>query len=290
MIPGIRQHRVQAGEVRLHVTTAGPEPESGRPPVLLLHGWPQTWYEWRDVIPALAEQYPVIAPDMRGLGDSSRPADGYDKKTVAEDLRLLLEEHFRCEHYHVVGHDWGGPVAFRLAASRPEAALTLSLLDVTVPGVGPNFSQGGVRWHHAFHMTPDLPETLTDGREEAYLRWFYRSFSHRSACIDEEAVEEYVRCYSQPGAMRAGFAYYRNIPVDVRDNQKLLEAGFRLEMPVLGMGGAVTESRGRAAEPASSLREIAGDVTEVVVPESGHFIPEERPDVVIESLRAHLSR
>lgn len=290
MTTQVRHAEVQVGEVRLHVATAGPEPVPGRPPVLLLHGWPETWYEWRDVIPALAEQHPVIAPDMRGLGDSSRPGDGYDKKTVAEDIRRLLEEHFRCQRYHVVGHDWGGPVAFRLAAARPEAALTLALLDVTVPGIGPDISQGGARWHHAFHMTPDLPELLTRGRESEYLQWFYRSFSHRSNCIDADAIREYTRCYSQPGAMRAGFAYYRNLPVDIRDNRRLVEEGFRLEMPALGMGGAVTESRGRASEPATSLREIAGDVTEVVVPESGHFIPEERPDIVIETLRAHLSR
>ena len=134
----ITHHFAEIGEVMLHYVVAG----SG-PPIVLLHGWPQTWYEWRHVIPALAARYTVIAPDMRGLGDSSRPLIGYDKKTVAEDIWQLVAERLRHQSFHLVGHDWGGPTAFALAAAHPEAVTKLAIIDVVIPGDGGDFSQGG---------------------------------------------------------------------------------------------------------------------------------------------------
>jgi len=156
----VEHHHARLADVSLHYVSAG-EGE----PVVLLHGWPSTWYEWRQVMPLLAARFRVIAPDLRGLGDSSRPLAGYDKKTVAADLWQLLSGTLGLSRWHLVGHDWGGPVAFALAAAHPEAIRTLAIVDVTVPGIGPDISQGGKRWHHAFHMTPDLPEALVQGRE-----------------------------------------------------------------------------------------------------------------------------
>ena len=163
-------------------------------------------------MPLLAARYRVIAPDLRGLGDSSRPPAGYDKKTVAADLWQLLSGTLGLARWHLVGHDWGGPVAFALAAAHPEAIRTLTIVDVTLPGIGPDISQGGKRWHHAFHMTPDLPEALVQGRERAYLSWFYESFSWQRGVFGAADIDEYLRTYTQPGALRAGFAFYRNIP------------------------------------------------------------------------------
>ena len=177
-----KHHFADLGEVTIHYVTAGADP-GDRPPIVLLHGWPQTWYEWRDVIPLLAAHHPVIAPDLRGLGDSSRPLDGYDKRTVAQDIFRLLAEHLGLERWHCVGHDWGGPVTYALGARHPESMLTMTIIDVVIPGAG-DFSQGGRRWHHGFHLTPDLPEALVTGRERAYLGWFYREFSWRRDAID----------------------------------------------------------------------------------------------------------
>ena len=282
-------HFADVGEVTIHYVTAGADPGE-QPPIVLLHGWPQTWYEWRDVIPRLAAHHPVIAPDLRGLGDSSRPLEGYDKRTVAGDVFRLLAEHLGLDRWHCVGHDWGGPVAFALGARAPESMLTMTIVDVVIPGDGGDFSQGGRRWHHAFHLTPDLPEALVTGRERAYLGWFYREFSWRRNAIDATAVEEYLRTYTEPGALRAGFAYYRNLPRDAADNRALLETGFRLPMPVLAMGGARTESRGRATEPEESMRRVARDVTGVVVADSGHFVAEEQPCVVARHILDHVAQ
>ena len=285
----VEHHFADLGEVTIHYVTAGSEPGE-RPPIVLLHGWPQTWYEWRHVIPHLAAHYPVIAPDMRGLGDSSRPLEGYDKRTVAIDIFRLLTEHLGLERWHCVGHDWGGPVTFALGARSPESMLTMTIIDVVIPGDGGDFSQGGRRWHHAFHLTPDLPETLVTGRERAYLGWFYREFSWRRAAIDAPAVEEYLRTYTEPGALRAGFTYYRNLPRDAADNAALLATGFRLPMPVLAMGGGKTEARGRAAEPEVSMRRVAHDVTGLVISDSGHFVPEEQPELVARHVLEHVAR
>jgi pimeloyl-ACP methyl ester carboxylesterase len=276
----VRHHFADLGEVLLHYVTAGQGP-----PVVLLHGWPQTWWEWRHVIPALAATYSVIAPDLRGLGDSSRPLGGYDKRTIANDVWMLVAERLGHRSFFLVGHDWGGPTAFALAAAHPQAVRRLVILDVVIPGSGGDFSEGGQRWHHQFHMTPDLPEALTQGRERTYLSWFYRTFAYRPDAITAADLDEYVRTYSQPGAMRAGFAYYRALLQDVADNRAVL-ARDKLAMPVLALGGAVSypHGRGRGSAPEQSLRQVALDVRGAVVPDCGHFIPEEAPDVLVQHL------
>lgn len=273
----ISHHHAELGEVMLHYVTAG----SG-PPVVLLHGWPQTWWEWRRVIPHLAARHTVIAPDLRGLGDSSRPLTGYDKRTVANDVWLLLTEKLGLRSFGLVGHDWGGPTAFALASMHPEAVRKLSIIDVVIPGDGGDFSEGGRRWHHQFHITADLPEALVAGRERIYLDWFYKTFAYYPDRITAADLDEYVRTYSAPGAMRAGFAYYRAIGQDARDNAALLATGFRLPMPVLAIGGAVSypHGRGRGESVEASMRRVATSVRGVVVPEAGHFVPEEQPEVV----------
>src|SRR4051794_7653749 len=277
----MRHHHADLGDVRLHYVTAG----SGFP-VVLLHGWPQSWYEWRHVIPGLAERYQVIAPDLRGLGESSRPLDGYDKKTIGNDVWRLVHDVLGISAFHLVGHDWGGPTAYAIAAAHPDAVRRLAILDVTIPGDGsPNISQGGRRWHHAFHQTPDLPEALVTGREDIYLGWFYRSYAARPDAIAEADIAEYLRVYRQPGALRAGFSYYRAIPQDIVDNA-VLAAHFKLPMPVLALGG--DRSWGRGMEVVESLRRVAVDVQGGVVENCGHFMPEEQPADLLRRLIAFL--
>lgn len=267
----MEHQQLRLSRVSLHVVSAG----SGTP-VVLLHGWPQTWHEWRKVIPLLSGHYRLVVPDLPGLGDSSRPADGYDKKTIASDLREMCER-LELGRFHLVGHDWGGPTAFALACAVPESVRTLTILDVTIPGIGPDISQGGRRWHHAFHMTPELPEALVQGREREYLGWFYREFCWQQNAIGQADIDEYLRCYTRPGALSAGFAYYRSLPQDQAENRAIHESGFRLPMPILALGGARAEARGRGEEPLESLRAIAANVQGGALADCGHFIPEEQP-------------
>ena len=272
-MPGrFTHHDADLGEVRLHYVTAG----SGEP-VVLLHGWPQTWFMWRDVIPLLAGDYQLIVPDLPGLGDSSRPASGYDKNSLARHIAALMEQlgHSR---YRVVAHDWGGPVAFFLAAQFPDRVAAMAIFDAPVLGDGGPIEHHG-RWHFGFHAIPGLPEALTAGREDAYLRFFYRFGGAREDAITEEAQAEYVRAYSQPGAMTAGFNYYRAVPQDIADVTAFREAGGHLAMPILVYGGDPA-TRGRGDTAMESWARVADQVSGGTAENCGHWIPEERPDFV----------
>ena len=282
-------HYANPEGVRIHYVTMG----QGSP-VVLLHGWPQTWYEWRRVMPLLADKFLLVAPDMRGLGDSSRPTSGYDKKTVANDIWMLMHSHFGHTRFAVVGHDWGAPVAFRLAADHPNEVTHLAMLDVPVPGDQPAGGTAadaigrGARWWHLFHQVPDLPEALVYGRERLYLEWFYMNGCDVAGAIGDADIVEYVRTYSQPGAMRAGFNFYRALPKDVADNRATLATGFKLPMPTLGLGGG--GPRGRGDLVVESLRRVAANATGGSIPDCGHFIPEEKPVELANQLREFLSK
>jgi pimeloyl-ACP methyl ester carboxylesterase len=263
------------GDVRLHYVTAGQGAA-----VVLLHGWPQTWYMWRKILPALAQRYRVVAPDLRGLGDSSRPTGGYDKKTLAHDVWRLVHDVLGEQRFFLVGHDWGGPTAFALAAQHREAVSRIAIFDVPVPGDGTPVMFNN-RWHHGLHWELDFPEALTAGREDVYLGFFYRNWGARPDAISEEDQREYLRTYRQPGAMRAGFNLYRATVQDIEDNQAFIAQG-KLEMPVLCYGGAAGRGRGMAAM--ESWQRVASDVRGGIAEGCGHWIPEERPEWVVERL------
>jgi pimeloyl-ACP methyl ester carboxylesterase len=289
-LAGAEHHHADLGDVQLHYVTMGKastNTSANNLPVVLLHGWPQSWYAWRHVMPELAKTRLVIAPDLRGLGDSSRPLEGYDKKTIANDIWRLLHEHLGLTEFCLVGHDWGGPTAYALAAAHPEAVRKLAVLDVTIPGDGgTNFSQGGRRWHHAFHQTADLPEALIAGREQIYFTWFYRNWGHHSNVLSDQAIAEYLRVYSQPGALRAGFSYYRNLSRDMLDNQAITQI-FKLAMPVLALGG--NKGWGRGTEVLDSLQRLGTDVRGGVIDNCGHWMAEEQPDALLVHLLPFLA-
>lgn len=267
---------VKLPEVTLHYVSAG-EGDA----VVLLHGWPQTWYEWRYVIPQLAKNYHVIAPDLRGLGDSTRPLFGYDKKTIANDIWLLLNERLSIKKIFLVGHDWGGPIAFALSAAHPNEVRCLTIVDTVIPGDGTDTFVGS-RWYHAFHWIPDLPEFLTQERERVYLEYFYRNWGARPDALSEDTISEYLRTYSQPGAMRAGFNYYRALPQDIADNQTVLARG-KLELPVLLITGDKGRARG-AREALEAARRIAIDARCCEIADCGHYVPEEKPEALSQKL------
>jgi pimeloyl-ACP methyl ester carboxylesterase len=275
-MPAVESHFADLDEVTIHYLRSGKGD-----PVVLLHGIPQTSHEWRYVMPHLAERYCVIAPDLRGLGESSRPPSGYDKKTIANDIWQLLQ-HLKIERFFLAGHDWGGPVAFSLAAQHPEAVRRLVILDVAIPGDGGDFSQGGRRWHHAFFRTLYLPEALCFGREELILGWLFENYGHRPNCIAEDDKREYYRTYTKFGAFKAMLEYYRALPVDAADNQSWLARNGKLRMPVLALGGE--KSFGRGMECLQSLQRVAENARGGLVPNSGHWVAEEAPEFIAAEL------
>jgi pimeloyl-ACP methyl ester carboxylesterase len=261
-------HMASVNGIQMHYVTGGQGD-----PVVLLHGWPQTWYEWRHVMPALAENYTVIVPDLRGLGDSSKPVTGYDGKTTAEDIYQLVSQ-LGFKDIFLVGHDFGVQIAYSYAAAHPDEVRRLVILDVPIPGIGPGENITGLWWAQ-FHMVRDIPEMLIDGHERQYLTWFYR-YTCNPAAITKDDIDEYVSHYSAPGGMRAGFEYYRALFDDIKQNKEY--STVKLPMPILVLGGEC--SFGTTA--LDSMRLLATDVHGGVVPDSGHWIPEEQPDFIIE--------
>jgi pimeloyl-ACP methyl ester carboxylesterase len=250
-------------------------------PVVLLHGWPETWYEWRHIIPQLIDNnYTVIAPDMRGFGDSEKPQIGYDTKTVAEDIYQLVKKLGNSKIY-IVAHDWGGPVAYSYAAAHPQDVRKMVILDTLLPGFGleeaANFSPKGL-WHLSFHAVRDLPEKLIDGKEDIYLNWFY-DWTYNQSAITSEDREEYIKQYSKPGALRAGFEYYRAVFEDSEQNKEYA-AKQKLEIPILTIGGEA----GIGNLTTSSFQKVANNVTGITLPNTGHFIPEERPNFLTKQI------
>ena len=262
-------HTADVNGIRMHYVIGGQGD-----PVVLLHGWPQTWYEWHKVMPALAKNYTVIAPDLRGLGDSSKPITGYDGNTTAEDIYQLLSKLGLNQKIYLIGHDLGVLTAYSYAASHPNNVTKLVILDVP-PLPPPGFED--CCWWFSFHQTPDIPEMLTAGKEREYLSWFYR-FAYNPEAITEDDIDKYVASYSAPGGMRAGFEYYRAFPITLEQNRE--HANVKLPMPVLALGGEY--SFGSAA--LDSMQSLATDVRGGVVPFSGHWIAEEQPEYLIEQL------
>ena len=264
-------HMATVNGIQLHYVIGG-----HGDPVVLLHGWPQTWYEWRHVMPALAKNYTVIAPDLRGLGDSSKPTTGYDGKTVAEDIHQLVAQ-LGFKDSFLVGHDLGALVAFSYAAAHPDEVRRLVILDVPITGIGQALNSTRL-WHIPFHMVRDIPETLVEGKEREYLTWFYSNYSYNPAAITKEDIDEYVSHYSAPGGMRAGFEYYRAFQIDAEQIKEYSKV--KLPMPVLALGGE--NSFGTA--PLDSMQSISTNVRGGIVPLSGHWIAEENPKFLIQQL------
>jgi pimeloyl-ACP methyl ester carboxylesterase len=268
-------HRTVVNGILIHYVIGGKGD-----PVVLLHGFPQSWYEWRHIIPQLiANNHTVIAPDLRGLGDSEKPQAGYDKKTVAEDIYQLVKK-LGYSKIDLVAHDWGGAVAYSYAAAHPEDVRKMVILDMILPGFGyeeaGNFSPDGL-WHLSFHAVRDLPEKLTDGKEDIYLNWFY-DWTYNQSAITSEAREEYIKQYSKPGALRAGFEYYRAAFEDAEQNKEYAKQ--KLDMPILTIGGEA----GIGNFTTISFQKVANNVTGITLPNTGHFIPEERPNFLTKQI------
>ena len=263
------QHRYATVDgLRLHYVIAG----SGEP-VLLIHGFPQTWYEWREIIVELAKKYTVIAPDYRGAGESERPQGGYDKHTVMEDLRGLVHQ-LGFKKLRVVGHDIGVMVAYRYAAVHPDEVEQLVLMDAPVPGTE---AADQVRsmprcWHVNFHNVRDLPEALVAGREREYLTVFFKSRFTNPDAISVADMDVYISAYSSPGGMRAGFELYRSWDKDAQDNKPYLAK--KLPMPVLVLGGGMSAS-GPLLE--TMLNQIASNGQFKLVRNAGHWLCEQNP-------------
>jgi len=277
--PGFVMRDIATNGVSIHVRSGG----SG-PAVLLLHGYGETGDMWIPLAAALARDYTVIVPDLRGLGLSSKPTGGFDKKTQADDVGGVLTA-LGVAKADVVAHDIGNMVAFQFAARYPQRVRRLVLIDAPVPGVGPweEILKNPLLWHFRFGG-PDM-ERLVAGRERIYLDRFWNEFSASPERFSEAAREHYARLYALPGAMHSGFAQFAAFDQDAIDNRAFM-ARDRLKMPVLAVGG----QKSFGPMMATVVRAGADDVSEGIVPDSGHWIMEENPGATVQLVREFLAR
>lgn len=268
---------VNTNGVRLHVRVGGRGPA-----VLLLHGYGETGDMWAPMAANLARDHKVIVPDLRGLGLSSRPAGGYDKKAQGLDMAGLLDA-LKVERADLVTHDIGNMVGYAFAAQFPARVGRFVLIDAPLPGVGPweEILKNPLLWHFRFGG-PDM-ERLVAGRERIYLDRFWNEFSADPKRFSEAARTHYAGLYALPGAMHSGFAQFAAFDQDAADNRAFVAKG-KLRMKVLAVGG----ERSFGATMATVMRFAADDVEGAIVPDSGHWIMEENPQATVKLVRAFL--
>jgi pimeloyl-ACP methyl ester carboxylesterase len=272
--------------LRIHYVTAG----AGDRTIVLVHGFPQTWWEWRHVIPLLVQAgFHVIALDYRGAGASSRPPGGYDKRSMANDIHVLLHEHLQVQHaVIVVGHDIGSMVAFAYAEMFREEVSHLVVMDAPLPGTSifDRLRSDPRVWHFAFHGARDIPEMLVVGRERPYLQAFFNARIFNPSGVRESDLDIYTSAYSAPGAMRAGFETYRSFDQDARDNRDAVERNGKLTIPILAVWGEISNT-GPGVE--AMMHEVAENVAGLQVSGSAHWIAEENPEAFAAGLLRFLT-
>ncbi|WP_231114833.1 alpha/beta fold hydrolase [Lentzea aerocolonigenes] len=275
-LPGFKHNYAQVNGVRLHYVTGG----RGEP-LVLLPGWPQTWWEYSKIMPALATKFRVIVVDLRGMGGSSKPEGGYDKKTMATDIHELVRK-LGYENVNIAGHDIGSQVAFSFAANFPQATRKVALLDVLHPDEHyyemPLLPRPGgfSLWWFAFNQVQTLPEQLLAGRFRFLLDWLFANTAFNPAAIDERSRQIYARAYNSPDAIRAGNGWYKAFHQDIADGRTYA----KLTPPVLGLASVLSHDQMAAALPdlATTFKTVAIN--------AGHWLSEEAPDDVARELTA----
>ncbi|PTD22058.1 alpha/beta fold hydrolase [Sphingomonas fennica] len=274
---GFRSEEIATNGTTLHVRFGG----SG-PAVLLIHGYGDTGDMWVPLASRLMRDHLVIVPDLRGLGLSAVATGGFTKKNQAADMAGILD-HLHAVRADVVGHDIGNMVAFAFAESYPERTTRLVMMDAPVPGVGPwdEILKNPLLWHFRFGG-PDM-ERLVAGRERIYLDRFWNEFAASRTAFPEDARVHYAALYAAPGRMHAGFSQFAAFDGDVIDNRAFVARG-PLKMPVLAIGG----SQSLGGTMAAIMRSAADDVTELAIPDSGHWLMEEQPRATVDAIAAFL--
>jgi len=275
--PDFRSHDILSNGTTIHVRSGGTGPA-----VLLLHGYGETGDMWAPMAVDLANDHTVVVPDLRGMGLSAKPSDGFDKKTQAADMIGVLDQ-LGIERADLVTHDIGNMVGYAFAALYSPRVMRFALIDAPLPGIGPweEILKNPLLWHFRFGG-PDM-ERLVAGRERIYLDRFWNEFSATPSRFSEAAREHYAELYALPGAMHSGFMQFAAFDQDALDNQSFLSKG-KLGMPVLAVGG----EKSFGSKMAEIMRFAATDVREAVIPDSGHWIMEENPAATIALVRDFL--
>jgi len=268
---GFRTEEIKTNGTTLHVRVGGHGPN-----VVLLHGFGDTGDMWAPMAKALMADHTVIVPDLRGMGLSAHPDSGYTKKNQALDIAGVMDA-LKVDHADLVTHDIGNMVGYALAGQFPSRITKWVVIDAPLPGIGPwdEILKSPMLWHFNFRG-PDM-ERLVKGRERIYLDRFYNELSADPKKINEETRQHYAKLYARPHAMHDAFEQFAAFNQDAKDNQAMLAAGGKLQMPVLALGG----DHSFGTMQADVMRFTATNVTGGIIPNSGHWIMDENPDATI---------
>ena len=280
-----RSLRVRAGTLGLHAVVGGEGP-----PLLLLGGWPQNWFAWRYLMLPLSERFTVIAADPRGVGLSDKPADGYDAETLSGDMFALMDA-LGHQRFAMVGYDIGMWVGFVMAADRPDRITRIALGEAIIPGLSPSppllsddRQTSDFLWHFNFNRALEVNERLVEGREDIYFGYQFATKAGSPDGVPAYAREFYIETLRRvPGTLKASFDYYRALDASIPQYRKRGEA--RICVPVLTFAGAL--ACGGMVE--QEMRTVADDVRSVIIEGSGHYPAEEKPEALLDALRAFLS-
>jgi pimeloyl-ACP methyl ester carboxylesterase len=272
---------VDTGDAVLHAVVGGEGP-----PLLLVAGWPQNWFAWRHLMPALARSFTVVAADPRGVNLSQRTAAGFDTATLATDLVGLMDA-LGYEHFAMIGHDVGMWIGYALAADHPRRLARLVVAEAAIPGISPiapGLAPAHVNdklWHFGFNRLDGLNEALVLGREDLFFGW---QFAAKAATeLPEYAVDYYVETIARdPDALRCSFEFYRAIDETMAQNAK--RGASLLTLPVLAIGGA----QGLGEAVGETMRQVASDVTSVSLDDCGHYPAEENPEAMLKAVETFL--
>ena len=274
---------VDTGGLRQHVVTGG-----DGPPLLLVHGWPQTWYAWRMLMPALARDFSVVAVDQRGIGLSDKPRDGYDSAALASDLVKLMDA-LGHRRFALYGTDTGMTIAYALAADHPDRVERLAVSEAPLPGISPPpplFLPPPLNarlWHLAFNQLPEINEQLVTGREDIFFGAEFDASAGTSK-LPADVVKYYIDTLAaDPDHLRGSFELYRAFPVMIAQNEQ--RKARRLTIPVLAIGGEQSSGAG----PGSTMKLVADDVQSVVLAGSGHWVAEQAPEQLLAALTEFLA-
>jgi pimeloyl-ACP methyl ester carboxylesterase len=276
---GFRTQEIDAGGATIHTRIGG----TGAP-VVMLHGFADTGDMWGQAATAVAGTHTVVAPDLRGMGLSSQPAGGYDKKTQALDIAGVLDV-LKIDKVQLVSHDIGNMVAYAFAAQFPERVTRWVVIDAPIPGIGPwdEILKSPMLWHFNFRG-PDM-ERLVAGRERIYLDRFYNELSANPKAIDEATRQHYAALYARPGNMHCAFEQFAAFGQDATDNKAMALKG-KLTMPILAVGG----DKSFGTMQAEVMRFVATDVTPQVLANSGHWVMEEQPAAMTAMIKSFLEK
>lgn len=276
---GFRTAEMKIGGATIHVRVGGTGPA-----VLMLHGFGDTGDMWAPLAAGMARDHTIVAPDLRGMGLSSHPEQGYEKVTQAKDMRAVLDA-LKIDKVDLVTHDIGDMVGYAFAAQYPDRVTRWVVMDAPLPGIGPwdEIIRSPQLWHFNFRG-PDV-ERLVKGRERIYLDRFYNELSDDPKRIDEATRAHYAALYARPRAMHSAFNQFAAFTQDALDNKQLAAKG-KLAMPVLAIGAEKSFGTGMADD----LRFVASDVTGAVIPHSGHWLMEEQPRATVAAITGFLSK